>query len=75
MINSRPQLLHTLGYAADLTRDLIGDDDDDDDLSAVFGGDDVDRMSESDWSDSFDDFDSQDWDDYNGTAEYGDEYE
>ena len=74
MINSRAQLLHTLGYTADLASDLFGDDDDDD-LGAVFGGDDADRMSELDWSDSFDDFDSQDWDDYNGTAEYGDEYE
>jgi hypothetical protein len=75
MINSRAQLLHTLGHAADLTSDLLDDDDDDDDLGAVFGGDDAERMSELDWSDSFDDFDSQDWDDYNGTAEYGDEYE
>lgn len=74
MINSRPQLLHTPGHAPDWIGDLLAADDDDD-LGAVFGGDEADRMSESDWSDSFDDFDSQDWDDYNGTAEYGDDYE
>ena len=75
MSSSRTQLLHTPGCAAEVTGDLFGDYDDDDDLGAVFGGEDVDRMSELDWSDSFDDFDSQDWDDYNGSAEYGDDYD
>lgn len=75
MINSPAHLLHTPSHVPDWTSDLFADDDGDDDLGAVFGGDEADRMSELDWSDSFDDFDSQDWDDYNGTAEYGDDYD
>lgn len=73
MTGSRAQLRHTSGHAPAWSSDLFADNDDDDDLGAVFGGDEVDRMSALDWSDDFDDFDSQDWDDYNGTAEYGDE--
>lgn len=70
----RTQLTRIDCNTVDTASDLFGDDDDDD-LAAVFGGEEADRMGELDWSDSFDDFDSQDWDDYNGTAEYDDDYE